>query len=249
VHPETWGGSEWQAVAAFVAIFVAGPITFWQVMEARKVRLDQARPYVVVDFEFRNVLIYLRIQNIGKTMARDVRVKFDEPLTSTLANSAALTSRLLSEPIPMLAPGRSVSLIFDSFPSRYERQHEFPLSYSVMIEYDDDRGQPFNDPPYPLDLGSYAEASLDPKGLPDLVGEIVKLRQELHKWTDTSRRGLRMNTASRRVEDRREFHALRRRRRIRTLRAEGLRAVVQQAAGRAMGKLGLRPPHHSGRTR
>jgi hypothetical protein len=183
VDVSTWGGSEWQAVAAFIAVFVGGPIALWQVLEARRVRLEQTRPYVIVDFEFRSILICLRIQNIGTTMARDVRIKFDQPLTSTFPNSSVGESRVFREPIPMLAPGRTISIPFDSFPARHERRDEFPMEYTVTIEYDDGAGHPYSDPPYPLDLGTYNEAAADPNGLPELVQEVEKIRKEMHRWT------------------------------------------------------------------
>lgn len=237
----TWGGSEWQAVAAFVAVFVGGPIALMQANEARRLRLEQARPYVIVDFEFRNIMICLKVQNIGKTMARDVRIKFDQPLTSTWPEAAALHARLLREPIPMLAPGRSITLVFDSFPDRHERQDEFPMGYAVTIEYEDDLGKPFTDPPYPLDLGAYADALIDQKGLPDLVGEITKLRQEIGKWTEIGSRGVRVNAIDRKAELRSEIREYRRQEYLGILRDKGLRAFARHGANRALRRLGWRP--------
>ncbi|WP_229076071.1 hypothetical protein [Actinoplanes sp. DH11] len=231
MHPETWGGSEWQAVAAFIAIFVAGPIAFWQAHEARKVRLDQSRPYVIVDFEFRDFLVYLKIQNIGKTMARDVRIKFDQPLTSTLANPGFTKSRLLREPIPMLAPGRSVSLLFDSFPDRYERRKKFPMDHTVTIEYDDDRGTPYTDPPYPLDLDAYVGASSDPKGLAELVREVEKIRHEMKSWTDEGR-GLLVKGVDRKAAREAEARSYWRAEDRETLREQGLSAMLRGRARR-----------------
>ncbi|MBM2621189.1 hypothetical protein JIG36_37375 [Actinoplanes sp. LDG1-06] len=235
----TWGGSEWQAVAAFVAVFVGGPIALMQANEARRLRLEQARPYVIVDFEFRSVVVYLKIHNIGKTMARDVRIKFDHPLTSTLSSVEALESRLLSEPIPMLAPGRSISLVFDSFPARYSRRDEFPMDYAVTVEYDDDLGKPYSDPPYPLDLRTYVGSAVDPKGLPELVDEVGKVRRELHKWTDGSR-GLLVNAVDRDAKQKREIRPYRLQEYVTVFKEQGVRAVARHGANRTMKRLGWR---------
>jgi hypothetical protein len=150
------------------------------------VEQQKSRPYVIVDFEFRDHAIYLKIQNIGATIARDVRIKFDQPLASTFANSAVSESRVFREPIPMIAPGRTISLLLDSFPDRYERRDEFPMEYAVTIEYEDIYGIPFTDPPYPLDLGTYDQTAVGPKGMPELVHEVQEIRKEMAKWTSAS---------------------------------------------------------------
>jgi hypothetical protein len=85
--PTDW--AEWAAIAAWttVAIYVAlGIFALVQVLQARKLREDQARPFLIVDFD-PGFLIYLTVANIGRTMARDVRIKFDEKLESTFAKA------------------------------------------------------------------------------------------------------------------------------------------------------------------
>ncbi len=77
--------SEWEAVG----VWVTGGITIgllwlaWrQLVHAREARADQTRPFVLVDVDFRNILIILTVKNIGLTAARAVHVSFDQPLTS-----------------------------------------------------------------------------------------------------------------------------------------------------------------------
>jgi hypothetical protein len=81
--PEEWTAlaTGLQAVIVAAAAVVAG----FQVHEARKLREDQTRPFVVVDFDVSDPpLIHITIANIGKTMARTVRVKVDPTLESSL---------------------------------------------------------------------------------------------------------------------------------------------------------------------
>jgi hypothetical protein len=158
-----------------------------QLLHAQRVRREQNRPYVIVDFEFRSFVIYLAIRNIGSTVARNARISFDKKLGSTLPGRAKIDDlRLFTEPIPMLAPGRRISVLLDSFPARVERG-DLPMSYTVTVDYEDSSGRPYNDPPYPLDLGTYRESAMEPKGLPELVGEVEKLRKEAAKWTEGHR--------------------------------------------------------------
>ncbi|MFF4894618.1 COG1361 family protein [Micromonospora chersina] len=235
----TWGGSEWQAVASFIAVFVAGPIALWQVLEARRVRLEQSRPYVIVDFEFRGIAIYLTIRNIGMTMARDVRIKFDSPLVSTFANSAVGESRVFREPIPMVAPGRTISFLFDSFPDRYAKREEFPMEYAVTIEYEDAEGKPYTDPPYPLDLGTYDQSAVSPKGLPELVREVEKIRKEMAKWR-VGTRGLLVHSVDHEKETRRSHRPAFRRTAAQIRKDKGFAAYARWQIDRQLRRYGWR---------
>ena len=82
-------GADWPAVAACAAwatvlvYIVLGGFAWRQVHEARRLREEQARPFVIVDFE-PDFLVYLTVENIGRTVARDVTIQFDKPLPSTL---------------------------------------------------------------------------------------------------------------------------------------------------------------------
>jgi hypothetical protein len=69
--------TDWAAVTAWaacatVAVYVVLGIFAWiQVLQARRLREEQARPFVIVDFE-PGFLIYLTVENIGRTMAREI---------------------------------------------------------------------------------------------------------------------------------------------------------------------------------
>lgn len=183
MNPADWGPAEWAAFAAVAGLVVAMSVGLWQVLESRDLRKEQSRPFVIVDFEFRNILVYLQISNIGTTIARDVEIKFDKPLTTTLGRPAEVDeSPLFERPIPMMAPGRRISILFDSFIGRAGRD-DMPMVYQVSLTYRDAHGRTFEDPPYPLDLGIYTASAIERKGLPELVDEVGKVGKELAKWT------------------------------------------------------------------
>ena len=99
---QEWAAIEAVATAATALVAVlAAVFAYVQVRQARRLRQEQARPFVVVDFEsspaWQNA-IQLVIQNIGQTVATDVLVSFDPLLESTqkhegyqLSKSALLT--------------------------------------------------------------------------------------------------------------------------------------------------------------
>lgn len=186
-----WNAAEWAAFGACSAVLVyvvLGWFAWRQLNETRRLRELQTRPYVIVDFEFRRFLINLVIKNIGATPARDVRVTFDQPLRGSAAIQRDINEvAALTQPIPMLAPGRAITLAFDSGPQLF-KDASLPRVYTANVTYRDASGKrPYIDPPYILDLRQYAEALLDPKGVPELVEEVGKLRAMLEKWSDGSR--------------------------------------------------------------
>lgn len=74
--PWNWSSAEW-AGATFLVITAAAFIALWQANEARRLRKEQARPFVVIDFEILRTIIRLGIANVGRTLARDVQYSFD----------------------------------------------------------------------------------------------------------------------------------------------------------------------------
>lgn len=77
-----------------------------QAEREQRLREDQARPFVVVDFEPSPVwgnIINLVVQNVGKTLAKNVRLTFDPPLVSSMAGNDGYNfqeSNLLKHGIP-----------------------------------------------------------------------------------------------------------------------------------------------------
>lgn len=232
-------GPNWAAVAAWAAwatvgIYVVIGLFAWrQVHEARKLREEQARPFVIVDFE-PGWLVYLTVENLGRTMARDISIHFDKPLTSSLPGRSELDeSPLFREPIPALPPGKKIRVLFDQIHDRLEAG--LPLTYDVEVSYrGPTRGKPWKDT-YRLDLAMYLGSALPPKGIPELVTELEKMRNEIQKWTGRSGRGLLAHTLDQRQQDRID----RRRMHVRTLRQRGPKALGQRLLAQALRRFGL----------
>ena len=150
----------WTAVAASVQTFIIGAaavFAYRQVREVRLTREDQTRPFVILDFDMsRPPLIHLAIKNIGKTMARRVRIQTDPPLASTFdkdgQSQPIAKLRVFTDEIPTMAPDREIRMLFDSFPQREQRK--FDDAYRVTITYEGERGRTYVDEMV-LDLGIY----------------------------------------------------------------------------------------------
>jgi hypothetical protein len=230
--------TDWAAVTAWaawatVAVYVVLGIFAWiQVLQARRLREEQARPFVIVDFE-PGFLVYLTVENIGRTVARDVSIRFDKPLESTLSGPREIDeSPLLRKPIPTLPPGRKIRVLFDQYAARLEAK--LPLTYDVTLRYKGPFGKREWEHPYRLDLGIYLGSQEPPKGLPELVTEVENIRKELEKWRSGTR-GLLVHAIDRRRQQRREW----RHHHVRILRRKGLRGLARSLRDRALWRLGF----------
>jgi hypothetical protein len=232
-------GTNWSAVAAWatwatVLIYIMIGLFAWrQVYEARKLREEQARPFVVVDFE-PDFLVYLTVENLGRTMARDVSIQFDKPLETTFERPREIDETpLFREPIPTLPPGKKIRVLFDQFPARLEAG--LALTFDVDVSYKGPTGKKRWKDSYRLDLGMYVGSALPPKGISELVTEVENIRKEIKKWQGSNLHGLLVrNNDQRQLDkiDRRRMH-------VRVLRQQGLKALAQRLLAQALRRFGL----------
>jgi hypothetical protein len=167
-------------------------------------------------------------------MAREVTIRFDKPLESTLPRPREIDETpLFREPIPALPPGKKIRVLFDSYGARLEA--ELPLTYDVTFRYKGPTGKKEWRDPYRLDLNMYLGSAEPLKGLPELVAEVEKIRKELEKWRSGSG-GVLVQTVDRRNDQR----IARRRQNVRILRRQGPRALVRSLWERTLWRSGFR---------
>jgi hypothetical protein len=233
-----WGrdAAAWTALAAWatVGIYLAlGIFALVQVLQARRLRKEQARPFVVVDFEI-GLSIVLTVENLGRTLARDVTIRFDQPIEmSGFLESATPYDvnevRLLREPLPVLPPSKKIHVLFDS---GRRLEMGLPLAFGVKVRYRGPSGRKRFEDRYTLDLGMYVTTLLPPKGVPELVAEVEQLRKEIHSWRGTGR-GPIVRTLDERKRDRIEVRRA-------SLRSKGPREAGRLLRAWALDRLGLR---------
>jgi len=172
----------WVTAAIYVALLA---YAVSQVGEATRLMRAQTRPLVVVDLE-PGYLIYLTVENIGTTVARNVTFSFEPALASTLSKPWQFDeSVLLSEGIESVPPRRRHRIIFDAAIERLNSE-DLPKQHIASVSYSDDDGYEYEDR-YTLDLGAMAHTSPEERGVPELVTEVANVRRELKKWTDGTR--------------------------------------------------------------
>jgi hypothetical protein len=208
---------EWSAIASWATVGVAvaaAIVALRQFREARRLRLEQAQPYVVVYLEEAGVRqsIDLVIKNLGATAATGIEVRLHPPPERAIDTGETTWSPLLPETLPVLVPNQEWRTVFDTTSAR-GRAGNLPRRYKASVSFKDARGKENFAFEYVLDWNLILErASVVEYGLHDLAKAARDVRQEIQGWKEGGgRRGLRVYL--------REAHA-------------GRRSVLQRLAAR-----------------
>ncbi|QFY05349.1 hypothetical protein GBF35_00415 [Nonomuraea phyllanthi] len=146
---------------------------------------ESQQPYVVVDIrasDFIPEAMNLVVENVGPTVARDVRIKFDPPLQTSMDGDhpeKLADALIFSQGIPHLPPGRKIEVLFDIGWQFFSK--DLPRQYTVTVEADGPYGavEPLT---YLIDLELYRKLRrLTVKTLHQQVKEIEKLRKAVEK--------------------------------------------------------------------
>jgi hypothetical protein len=199
-----WGSDDFGAAASVGTLLVALAATLIarrQLIQARELREEEAAPFVNVDVMpgARGWMLDLVIENIGKTLARDVCITFDPPLVTTLDDEDDQLADWspLKDGVRTLAPGRRLTSIFDSALQRHES--DLPRQYEVTVAYTDSRGRHQPTLQQTIDLNPiYGRTYSHEKGLPELVAELAKVRSAIEPIT---KKRLRVQTYDGPAED------------------------------------------------
>ena len=138
--PDAWSAlANWALV---VIALVAAGAAFWQVREARSLRLEQAQPYVVAYMESnrRNPrFIELVFRNFGTTAAVDVTA-VSEPALRRSTQGGGDQDLPVFDVLPVLVPGQEWRTVWD-FSTQRDESPGLTDRYDVSVAYKDSRGK------------------------------------------------------------------------------------------------------------
>jgi hypothetical protein len=185
LSPWEYSSSDWAGLT-FIVLVVALLIAWRQVAEARRLREDQARPFVIIDFHAWHTIIELRITNIGTTLARDVRFDFDPALASThdatSSRGSLIDLHLFKNGIPALPPGKEITFFFDQYPPRIDQG--LPMTYQVRASYTDPAGKAYAETTV-LDLLMYrGTGGITRHDIHDIHKQLEAIAKEMKRWSD-----------------------------------------------------------------
>ena len=139
----------WTAVTGVCAV-VTSIVAIASLRALRVDSRDRTRP--VVGAELLPIVLSrgtceLAIQNIGASVAKNVRVTFDPPITEGMGVTAGYLARRYEHPIPTMGPGRRLTNVYGH--RRGDGSANFdedvPLDVSVTIAYEDSHGREYRD--------------------------------------------------------------------------------------------------------
>lgn len=131
---------EWMALftsLTLLAAIIAAGIALRQLRAHFDTERARSRPYVLVDYAFKSILMQVEIKNLGATAASDIDLRVNPPFQSGVSKQAVTLNAVFSEEekISMLAPGRRILYSFDRAPDYYTAER--PEKYTVTAEYSD----------------------------------------------------------------------------------------------------------------
>lgn len=130
----------------------------------------EKRPYIIFDISTNNSLLYFHIENIGKTLAKDVSVKISPDISIT--KNYTLNTSIFDNPIPYFPPNKIVKTFIGSRANFFE---ENPIIFEVTITYSDSFKNKFNES-YSLNL-THIKNELYP--LKKDITDLVKITEKL----------------------------------------------------------------------
>ena len=155
-------------------------------IEMKEARLQEIVPRVVVYFEipYGEFRIYLIVKNIGKSIAKDIKLNFNPALRN--ADGEIINEiPLIKDGIKSMPPEFEIRTIFDSVFRFFGRQ-DLPLSYEVGVSYLSDYNSHAIVHSQIIDLSPYKGLQwAEEKGLKNLIDPIKKIAENSEKISAT----------------------------------------------------------------
>lgn len=151
-------------------------LTWMMVSQIAKAQEEERRPYIIVDFEIENRLIWLVVQNIGKMPAICVKISVIPEIID--GTNKRLSDTIFSEPMMFFPPGKK-------FRSLIKLSHEMlsgdsPLNYKFAIQYSGDNKKRSYSEENTVNLGFHINRlSIFKKDIDDVFSVIEKLNKQL----------------------------------------------------------------------
>ncbi|WP_329028305.1 hypothetical protein [Streptomyces sp. NBC_00690] len=191
------GTEQWTIALAALSLLVAALTAIWTVKYARaqassakgqlevalQAQREQSEPYVIVDIqphEPGSFVLVLIIQNVGPTLARNVRVTVTPELSSSAGDDITqMMQSVLSRTIPMIPPGRRLEYFFDT-DKRFQSGLAMAFEFTVLADGPAGAMEPLQ---YTVDLSVLTEALMGERPTKRIEEHLKKIHDHVGKLT------------------------------------------------------------------
>ncbi|TYP88445.1 hypothetical protein [Blastococcus xanthinilyticus] len=159
-----WTPNDWAAfgtnATALIAL-AAGFVAWRQLREARRLRLEQAQPYVVCFAERtpgHDQGLDIVVRNFGTTVARDVTLTVTPPLLRSGRPDEPPEEVALPKQLPVLVPGQEWRTFWDLGSNRAQAE-KLVSRHEAVVSYRDSQGKSLPPTPSVIDWDDFSDST------------------------------------------------------------------------------------------
>ncbi len=164
----------WAGVMGVAAV-ITGFVAILTLRSLKQDSLDRTRPVIAIEV-LPVVLTHgtceLVVQNVGQSVAKDVVVTFDPPITEDMGQMAGFLANRYSRAIPTLGPGRRLTNVYAHWvgDGSDNLDEDVPKEFKAKARYVDSHGRSYEDA-YIVSLETLrnqttsSPGNTDPKGM------------------------------------------------------------------------------------
>ncbi len=153
---------------------------------AERIHREQNEPYVIVDIQPSDPAsgtLVVVIENIGPTVARDVRISCGPPLVSGWGDDLTeVLQRALSRTICLLPPGRRLEFFLDN-QDRLQNS-DLPTAYTFTVESEGPSAR-VESLEYVVDFGTWAESLMKNRPTKRIEDKLGKIQDAVKALSDS----------------------------------------------------------------
>ncbi|WP_424353789.1 hypothetical protein [Methanobacterium sp. MBAC-LM] len=165
----------WKTYDMAVSTEKSAEVSKLTLQEMKETRDQEIAPYVVAYFEFKNHDINLVIKNVGKGLAKNVKIEFDPKLVNSIPEHDINDVAFIKEGIGSMPPKYKVETFFDSSIGYYGNE-ELPSKYNAKITYYGGLNETKRTTEHILDIGAYYNRLFSTKkGFNEVVKELERI--------------------------------------------------------------------------
>jgi hypothetical protein len=177
----------WAGVTGVTAV-VTGVVAIATLLALKRDSRDRSRPVVVADLLpivlSRGTAEFV-VQNVGQSVAKNVRLQFTPPITEEMGSLAGYLARRYSKQIPTLGPARRLTNIYAHWTGdgSYKLTESVPLEFLVEIAYEDSHSRTYVDK-YELSMSTLRNETTS---TPSNTDEAGMQRRAIRAWEEIAR--------------------------------------------------------------